>query len=224
MNSLSTLLSVDTIFFTVFGYPMSYIEFFGTLANLWSVWLVAKKNILTWPVGIVGVLLFLWLFYQINLYSDLIEQGYFLVTSIWGWWVWQHAKTKRNDEAIYVEHSSNFEHLTTIIVTALGTLGLWQLSLNLPRLLPRLFTEPPSYVVLDALTTAMSFVATYLMIKRKLSCWYYWIIVDVVGIGLYFAKDVRFLSLLYLIFLILAIKGLLIWKKSDRQLQAVNEV
>ncbi len=224
MESLLSLLSVNTIFFTVFGYPMSYIEFFGTLANLWSVWLVGKKNSLTWPVGIVGVILFLWLFYQINLYSDLIEQGYFLVTSFWGWWAWHTAKThSEGGKTIQVEISSIKEQIIFLFITVLGTLGLWQLTLNLPSLLPRIFPEPPSYAFFDALTTVMSFVATYLMIKRKLTCWYYWIIVDVIGIVLYFLKDVRLISLLYVLFLILAIKGLYIWRQSVQRSEDPNE-
>ena len=66
--------SVDKVLLTVLGYPMSYIEFAGTILYLWSVWLIAKRHILTWPVGIVSVLLYMILFYQIRLYSDTIEQ------------------------------------------------------------------------------------------------------------------------------------------------------
>jgi hypothetical protein len=68
---MTALLRVETVFVTVFGYPMSYLELAGTVFNLWSVWLVARKSILTWPVGIAGVILFAILFYQIQLYADL---------------------------------------------------------------------------------------------------------------------------------------------------------
>src|SRR5262245_63952313 len=85
---MTAFLRVETVLVTVFGYPMSYLEFTGTVFNLWSVWLVARKSILTWPVGIVGVILFGILFYQIQLYSDLVEQVYFLVTGFYGWWIW----------------------------------------------------------------------------------------------------------------------------------------
>jgi nicotinamide mononucleotide transporter len=70
------LLSVDTVFLTVLGYPLSYIELVGTVLYLASVWLIAKRNVLTWPVGIVSVVLFAILFYQIQLYADTIEQAY----------------------------------------------------------------------------------------------------------------------------------------------------
>ncbi len=67
---------------------MSYIEFAGTVLYLWSVWLIAHRNILTWPVGIVAVALYLALFYQIRLYADALEQVYYLGASAYGWWNW----------------------------------------------------------------------------------------------------------------------------------------
>ena len=74
---MSNPLSVNTVFFTVLGYPMSYIELVGTILYLLSVWLIARRNMLTWPVGIVSVLLYMALFYQIRLYSDALEQVYY---------------------------------------------------------------------------------------------------------------------------------------------------
>jgi nicotinamide mononucleotide transporter len=78
-------------------------------------------------------------------------------------------------------------------------------------LLPALFPEPASYPYVDALTTVMSFTAMLLMARQRIESWVYWIVVDVIGIWLYFVKDVRFVSLLYVILLILATKGLVSW-------------
>jgi len=111
-----------------------------------------------------------------------------------------------------------------VIISLVGGVGLWQLTLHLPTLLPAFFPDPPSYAFIDALTKSMSFVATYLIIKRKISCLYYWIMVDIIGIWLYFVKEVKFLSLLYLIFLFLATKGYFSWRKSVQQQKAVNLV
>ena len=81
-------LNINSTVFTIIGYPMSYVEFFGTLLYLWSVWLIAKKNTLTWPIGIISVILYMFLFYQIRLYSDAFEQVYYLIASLYGWWIW----------------------------------------------------------------------------------------------------------------------------------------
>ncbi|MEO0562172.1 MAG: nicotinamide mononucleotide transporter family protein, partial [Chloroflexota bacterium] len=80
---MMNLLSVDNIAFTVVGYPLSYIELVGTVLYLASVWLISRRNMLTWPVGIISVLLFMVLFYQIRLYADAIEQVYYLGASVY---------------------------------------------------------------------------------------------------------------------------------------------
>jgi nicotinamide mononucleotide transporter len=84
MNIIN-ILSIDNTFFTIIGYQMSYIEFFGTILNIWSVYLVSKNRVLNWPVGVVASILFLFLFWQIRLYSDFFEQIYYIATGIWGW-------------------------------------------------------------------------------------------------------------------------------------------
>ncbi len=78
-------------------------------------------------------------------------------------------------------------------------------------LLPALFPEPASYPYVDALTTVMSFTAMLLMARQRIESWGYWIVVDVIGIWLYYVKDVRFVALLYVVLLILATKGLVSW-------------
>jgi hypothetical protein len=84
-------------------------------------------------------------------------------------------------------------------------------------LLPVFFTEPASFPYMDAFTTVMSFVAMFLMARKKAVSWILWIIVDVIGIWLYFVKDVRFLSLLYVILLGIAIKGLYEWMRATEK-------
>jgi nicotinamide mononucleotide transporter len=76
---------------------------------------------------------------------------------------------------------------------------------------PKIFPEAASYPYLDALTTIMSFVAMWLMVRKHIESWVYWIVVDVIGIWLYFTKDVKFISLLYVMLLFLAIRGFVNW-------------
>ena len=69
----------------------------------------------------------------------------------------------------------------------------------------------------------MSFVAMWLLARKHIESWIYWIVVDVIGIGLYFAKDVKFISLLYVILLVLAIRGLINWRRAGAQLRRNND-
>lgn len=207
---MESFLNINNIFFTFLGYQMSYIEFFGTIFNIWSVWLVAKNKILNWPIGLIGTILFTALFWQIHLYSDFLEQIYYFITGIWGWWVWSQSNKIDNTESGITVLKRNMQ-IIWLFVIAFGTVMLGYVTRHLNIWLPAYFPAAASFAYLDAFTTVVSFVATILLIRKKIDAWYLWILIDIIGIWLYWVKGVHFVSLLYVIFLILATKGLLNW-------------
>lgn len=209
------LLDVNTTFFTAFGYPMSYLEFFGTILNVWSVWLTSRNKVLSWPIGIVAVVLFFVLFYEIRLYSDMVEQAYYFATGLWGWWVWTHPKRAQDADAnkeLKITYGTRRENAWAVGITAVGTLALGAFMSKVHLIFPSVFPEPADFPYLDAFTTVLSFVATVLMVRKKAECWYLWILVDVIGIWLYAAKGVRLVALEYVIFLGLATSGFFKWR------------
>lgn len=206
-------LSVNTIFFTFLNYPMSYIEFFGTIFTGWSVYLAAKNKIGTWPVSILGIILYAFLFYQIQLYSDLFEQVYYFITAFWGWYVWSNPRSGDKKE-LPVTLSTKKQNVAGIAATLVLTVLLTNFMSNIHIIFPKYFPVAASFPLLDGFTTVMSFVATVYLAMRKIESWYYWIVVDIIGVWLYFEKGVVFLSLLYFAFLINAFWGLTKWKKE----------
>ncbi len=214
---LQNFFSVDTIFFTILNYPMSYLEFFGTIFTGWSVYLAAKNKVITWPVGLVGIILYGFLFYQIHLYSDLLEQFYYFITTFWGWSLWLKPKNSSDTDADNLELKIGTLNKSQIIPWGIAVLVLTYilglLMSNIHLLLPAYFPVAASFAYLDSFTTILSFVATIFLAQRKFENWHLWIIVDVIGIWLYYQKGVAFLSLLYLAFLINAFYGLSKWKK-----------
>ena len=210
---MSGWMSVETVFFTVLGYPMSFIEFVGTMSYLMSVWLIIRRNILTWPIGLVSVALFMALFFQIHLYADAMEQVYYLAASAYGWWSWSRSVPIDRD-AIDVRFSAPWPIAFWLAGTALGSLLFGAAVARIHEWLPNLFPEPASLPFLDAATTVMSFSAMALMALRRIEAWVYWILVDIVGIGLYFAKGVKFVSVLYVVLLGMAVAGLFAWRKA----------
>lgn len=224
--TLQNFLGVETIFFTVLNYPMSYIEFFGTIFTGWSVYLAAKNKILTWRIGLIGVILYGFLFYQIHLYSDLLEQVYYFITTFLGWYLWLKPKRLTDADKVTSELKVgviNKDHyLPWGIAIAVLTFLLGALMSNIHLLLPIYFPVAASFAYLDSFTTILSFVATIFLAQRKIESWYLWIVVDVIGIWLYYQKDVAFLSLLYLAFLINAFYGLAKWKKYLANYESVS--
>jgi nicotinamide mononucleotide transporter len=194
---------------------MSYIEFIGTIFYLASVILIAQKKMLTWPIGIISVILYGILFYQIQLYSDTIEQIYYLGASVYGWIFWNKNKEGKTSSTDF--HLSKPKTLmiwcgSTFLVTIVVTVFM----MNIHNILPTIFPIPASFPFWDALTTVMSFVAMFLMAQKRIESWAYWIIVDIIGIILYFVKDVKFISLLYVILLIIAVRGAYKWYKDSK--------
>lgn len=212
------ILSVNNVMIWVGEYPMSYIEFVGTLLYFASVWLIARKNMLTWPVGIVSVILYALLFYQIQLYSDTIEQFYYLGVSAYGWVAWKRSRVQTDDAAPRVPSSVSAPKQLILWGGATVVLSV-AMSFVVARFhlwLPGLFPLAADYPFLDALTTVMSFVAMFLMARRRTESWGYWIVVDVIAIGLYWVKNVRFISLQYVVLLGMAVYGLVSWVREDK--------
>ncbi|BAY78274.1 nicotinamide mononucleotide transporter PnuC [Nostoc linckia NIES-25] len=205
--------SVNNIAFKVVGYPMSYVELLGTIFYLWSVWLISQKKILTWPIGIVSVLLYMVLFYQIRLYSDAIEQVYYLGVSIYGWWRWSTPESA-SGKILNVRYSSQRTIVLAASITIAISFAMGAFMSQIHIILPTLFPEKASFPYLDALTTIMSFTAMWLMAQKRIESWYYWIVVDIIGIWLYYVKEVKIIALLYVILLLMAINGLISWLKT----------
>jgi len=79
---------VNNILFTAFGQPVSYLEFVATIVGAIAVWLSARANIWSWPLGIVNVSLLFFFFFQVQFYPDMFLQVFFFITNLMGWWRW----------------------------------------------------------------------------------------------------------------------------------------
>ncbi len=204
---------IDNVLFTALGYPMSSLEFFGTIAGGIAVWLSAKANIWSWPIGMVSVALLFFLFFQVQLYPDMFLQGFFFITNAIGWWRWSHPE--KGEENQKKELKISYMQIKQLSLVSLGGIGgtlvMGFLASNLNDWAPSLFSKPSAFPYLDSFVTVMSVFVTFLMIQKKVECWILWIIIDVVATGIYFAKGIKFLGLEYLIFCFVAGFGLWNW-------------
>lgn len=227
MAGILDFFRIDNTWFSIWTYPVSYLEAAGTFFGIVSVYLAARASIHTWSTGIVNVLLFLLIYYQVQLYSDMLLQVYFLVMSIYGWLVWQQRKSKEYATIRSLGKKQQVYLYLGIIISAV-LLGL--LIANIHQLFSQFFSKPAAYPLADAFTTVMSIMATVLLARKILQSWILWILVDLVSIMLYWHRGIYLVSLEYVLFLIIAIVGLLQWRKiyvdeqwiGDRQIYATS--
>lgn len=207
---------IDTIFLELLDYPMSYLEFFGTLAGALAVWLSARANILGWPIGLINVTLFFFLFFQVQLYPDMFLQAFFFVTNLLGWWRWAHPKPGEvnQKQELRVSFLIPRQWILFSITGIIGTSLMGAMASNLHRWIPLIFKVPSAFPYLDSFVTVMSIIATFFMVQKKAECWLIWIAVDMVACGLYLAKGIKFVALEYLVFCFIAAFGFWHWMKE----------
>ena len=180
---------------------MDALEIVGFISGFAGVLLTVKKNKWCFPIGIINVILSCFLFYKSRLYADSLQQLIYIPLLIVGWLNWN---SNTNDEFI-VERLNKKEIAIyfSLFLCAGFFLGY----------LLKTFSNA-SFPWIDSLATTASFVAQYLIAKKKIENWIVWIAVNIVYIAIYLQKDLDLYALLYLIYLVLAIQGYFLWRKN----------
>jgi nicotinamide mononucleotide transporter len=214
-SALTMLFDVKETFFTIFEHSVSYVEFIGTVLGLISVFLAARANIFTWPTGIANAIFFLVIFYQIHLYSDMFLQMYFCGMGVYGWFSWKY-KAKHEQSAIRTLSNSQRFRLAAFIAVVVLLIGTLISQIHI--LLPQVFDHPASFPYIDTFIAISSILATILLARRIFETWVLWILVDITSIGLYSAKGVKLIAVEFVVFLALAVLGIMswyrLWKKA----------
>lgn len=175
--------------------------FFGFLSVLFS----KQNSILVFPTGMVSTIIFVYLLLKWELLGDMMINAYYFIMSVYGWYIWSR---QVDDE--YVTPISRMSFNEKKISTA-----IFLVTLVFVYLVYQAFDKWTSWVAyVDTITTAIFFVGMWLMARRKLENWIFWIIGDLISIPLYFYKGFTFSSFQYLGFTFIAIFGYLAWKKS----------
>ena len=180
------------------------LELFAVIMNIFSVIYAKRNSILVYPTGLIGTGIFVYILYNFSLLGDMIINFYFVIMSIYGWYYWSQ---KKNGEVLHnVSKTSTKEYYFISMLGIISLLSIYTIYNFYDK-----WDSWTAYV--DTITTAIFFVAMYLMARRKVESWIFWIIGDLITIPLYFYKGLTISSIQYLIFLILAILGYISWKK-----------
>lgn len=201
------------------------LEIIGVIFGFLSVWYARKGNIWVYPTGIISTMLFVYLLWHYVLWGDMLINVYYTIMSIYGWVLWSR---NAKDNIITISRTTTSDWKTAALLGAfsfLFVIGVYYLkpfikndfslqgvTLGFHNFLP---TE---YV--DVFTTAIFLVGMWLMAKRKIENWLFWIVGDLISIPLYYIKGMVFTSFQYLLFTIIAIMGYLEWRRKLQQTAA----
>src|SRR5690606_2413612 len=181
------------------------LELIGIFFGFLSVWYSKQENILVYPTGIISTAIFVSILWVYVLLGDMLINAYYFVMRIYGWYYW--TRTNSDMPQIPVTKTTKKEHIWSVFLFLLAILFILVVYAVNKKL-----EGWTAYV--DTLTTAIFFVGMWLMAKKKLENWIYWIIGDIISVPLYFYKGLIFTSFQYLVFTIIAIYGYKAWKKS----------
>ncbi|MBQ0787260.1 MAG: nicotinamide mononucleotide transporter [Oceanihabitans sp.] len=202
---------MNLIFDFLFGQYSDYqtldivLEIVAVIFGFLSVWFSRKNNILVFPTGMISTCIFVYLLLKWGLLGDMMINAYYFIMSVYGWYIW----TRKVDASRVTQISRTTrkeKKISAVIFLA---------TLVFVFIIYKTFDKWNGWVAyVDTITTAIFFVGMWLMAKRKIENWIYWIIGDLISIPLYFYKGFTFTSFQYLGFTFIAILGFLAWKKS----------
>lgn len=190
---------------------MSPIEIIAVVFSLACIWLAVKKHPLNWPVGLAGVAAYMVLFWQVKLYADMLLQLVFIAQGIYGWYNWM--KRKDQEAEIQVSYLNNRQRLFYAVLILVVAFAWSYILVH--------YTDASTPYV-DAFVATLSLVANWLMAKKKTDNWALWILADAIYVGLFWYKELYLSSGIYVIFLILASKGLIDWNKKNDTKKALS--
>ena len=179
------------------------LELIAVFFGLLSVWFSKNNNVLVYPTGIINTSIFVYLLVKWELLGDMIINVYYFLMSIYGWYYWTRKSNNIGYTPITRIHSTDIKIILIIIIS----------SVLFVSYLYSFFEKWSGFVsYVDIITTAIFFAGMWLMARRKIESWFFWILGDIISVPLYFVKGLAFSSFQYLIFTLIAIAGYYKWK------------
>ncbi|WP_064965918.1 nicotinamide riboside transporter PnuC [Tenacibaculum ovolyticum] len=181
------------------------LEIIAIIFGFLSVWYSKKNKIWVFPTGMISTIIFVYLLFKWQLLGDMMINGYYFIMSVYGWYIW--TRTIDETHATPISRTTLKEKKTSVFIFFATLVFVYAVYTYFDK-----WNNWTAYV--DTVTTAIFFVGMWLMAKRKIENWIYWIIGDIISVPLYLYKGFTFTSFQYLIFTFIAVSGYLAWKKN----------
>lgn len=191
-------------------------EYLAVVTGIISVWFSKKENVLVYPLGLVSTIIYIYLSVEGSLFGEASVNFYYTIMSFIGWFLWLKKDTYNKEIQLHISYSNKKEWLHQVIFFIVLFISIF---LALTFLKKGFY--PNVIPIVDAFATASAFTGMYLMVKKKVESWYWWLITNTASIPLYFIKGYFVTTIYYCILLVLAFYGLQEWKtKANKKAAA----
>lgn len=187
------------------------LEYIAVITGIGSVWFSRIENILVYPVGLISTVIYTYISIQGDLYGEASVQLYYTIMSIYGWVLWTK-KDKQHHNIVVISFSTPKELLHQLLFFVFFYLSIF---FALSYLKHAFF--PGVIPWADAFASATAFTGMWLMARKKVESWYWWMATNIASVPLFFVKNYMLTSAFYFVLLILAFWGLAEWKNRARQ-------
>ena len=188
----------------------SWLEYIAVFAGIVSVWFSRKENILVYPVGLINTIIYIYLSFKFHLPGEASVNFYYTVMSFYGWYMWLK-KNSQQSTILHISYSGKQMWLYQVLFFLLFYVAIY---FSLVYLKDNFFEGAIPWA--DAFASATAFTGMWLMTRKKVESWYSWIATNIASIPLYFVKGLVFTSVYYFVLLIMAVFGLVEWKKRAK--------
>ena len=189
------------------------IEYVAVISGISSVWFSKKENIWVYPVGLINTTIYIYLSAKASLFGESAVNGYYTIMSLYGWWRWLQKNQSGSDYQLKISFSDR--RWITLQITFFVTLFIL-IYAALFFLKENFYADAVPWA--DSLATASAFTGMWLMTRKKVESWYWWILTNIISVPLYIYKGYSLTGIYYFILLILAIAGLREWNNKAKQL------
>jgi nicotinamide mononucleotide transporter len=184
------------------------LEYVAVVFGIASVWFSKKENILVYPVGLINTITYIYLSFKGYLFGEATVNLYYTIVSIYGWIIW--AKKDRDlRPVVHITFSDRNEWIRQLLFFSAFFVGFLLALIYLRQQFAEGVLPLP-----DAFASATAFTGMWLMAKKKVESWYWWIATNITSIPLFFVKGYVVTSLYYIVLLLLAFSGLMEWRKK----------
>ena len=183
------------------------LEDISVFSGIASVWYSRKESILTYPVGLINTIVYIYLSVKGSLFGEATVNFYYTVMSIYGWYIWAK-RNPQHEHIVRITHSNRHWLAYQLIFFSLCYVVIF----SALRWMQKEFA-PDAIPWGDAFASATAFTGMWLMTKKKVESWYWWILTNIASIPLYFTKGFVFTSFYYFVLLVFAFWGLAEWRK-----------